>query len=415
LALTRLAKSERYGWLRGLRTVFGAAGSDPGDADETPRRTIAIAVCTLISALLWFTFSMQETYSYSIELSTVVRNLPENRALSELPPDKVRVQVQGEGLSLFQLYYNPPVVPIDATLNMVDLEASPPDLPKNLRVESIIPRTYIPRTEPRETKKIPVRLRSTLSTPPTHDFLTPPRVIPDSVEVSGARSTILNLRDWPTVITRRDNVTDSISVFVDLVDTLEGLVRRSVDRVLLVADSREFTGGTRDIDVIVEGSPSSQKLVTLEPSKIRVRYRVLLSDFRKAETAADFFATVRYRLFDVQAYLGRDVVTSVLTVTISGLYLLALALGLPIKFVPVSYAIALGSLVTLLPISISGLGTREATIIAYLSTLGISAEAALGFSLLVFATFYLGGGLMGAAAWWLKPVPLTRLRSKQID
>ena len=91
-------------------------------------------------------------------------------------------------------------------------------------------------------------------------------------------------------------------------------------------------------------------------------------------------------------------------------YLLALALDLPIDFLTVSYAIALGSLVTLLPLSISGLGTREATIMAYLSTLGISAEAGLSFSLLVFATFYLGGGLMGAVAWWLKPAPLAGLQ-----
>ncbi len=96
-------------------------------------------------------------------------------------------------------------------------------------------------------------------------------------------------------------------------------------------------------------------------------------------------------------------------------YLLALALNLPVGFGLVSYAIALGSLVTLLPISISGLGTREATIIAYLSAANISAEAALGFSLLVFATFYLGGGLMGAVAWWLKPIPLTRLRNQQAN
>jgi hypothetical protein len=289
-----LGKSDRYGWLRGLRNAFRAARQDSVDVDESPRRTIAIAVCTLISALLWFTFSMQETYTYSIDLATSVRNLPENRALSELPPEKVRVQVQGEGLSLFQLYYNPPVVPIDAAQNLVDLEATPPDLPKNLSLESVAPRTYIPRTEPRETKTVPVLLRATLLTPPTHDFLTPPRVVPDSVEVSGARSIMQNLRAWPTVHFRQDNVTDSISVYVDLVDSLEGLVRRTADRVLLVADVREFTGGTREIDVIVDGSPSSQKLVTLEPSKIKVRYRVLLSDFRKAETAPDFFATVRY-------------------------------------------------------------------------------------------------------------------------
>lgn len=87
-------------------------------------------------------------------------------------------------------------------------------------------------------------------------------------------------------------------------------------------------------------------------------------------------------------------------------YLLALALELPVGFGPISYAIALGSLVTLLPVSISGLGTREAAMIAYLSTFGVTAEAALSFSLLVFLIFYIGGGLMGAIAWWIKPVDL---------
>lgn len=89
-------------------------------------------------------------------------------------------------------------------------------------------------------------------------------------------------------------------------------------------------------------------------------------------------------------------------------YLLALALKLPAGFVSISYAVALGSLVTLLPISISGLGTREAAMIAYLGTIGVSAEAALGFSLLIFLTFYISGGLMGSVAWWIKPVALLR-------
>lgn len=87
-------------------------------------------------------------------------------------------------------------------------------------------------------------------------------------------------------------------------------------------------------------------------------------------------------------------------------YLLAQALNLAVGFVTISFAVALGSLVTLLPISISGLGTREAVIVAYLGTVGVTAESALSFSLLVFVTFYVGGGLIGATAWWIKPMPL---------
>lgn len=89
-------------------------------------------------------------------------------------------------------------------------------------------------------------------------------------------------------------------------------------------------------------------------------------------------------------------------------YLLALALHLPASFIPVLYSVALGSLVTLLPLSISGLGTREAAMVAYLGTVGVTAEAALSFSLLIFFTFYVAGGGMGALAWWVKPVSLTQ-------
>jgi uncharacterized protein (TIRG00374 family) len=86
-------------------------------------------------------------------------------------------------------------------------------------------------------------------------------------------------------------------------------------------------------------------------------------------------------------------------------YILALALELPISYLITSYAVALGSLITLLPISISGIGTRDAVIITYLGSLGIPAEGALGFSLLISLMFYTSGGLMGFAAWWLKPLP----------
>lgn len=96
-------------------------------------------------------------------------------------------------------------------------------------------------------------------------------------------------------------------------------------------------------------------------------------------------------------------------------YLLAWALQVKLTFVQISFAVAIGSLVALLPISIAGLGTREAAIVAYLGTLGVSAAVALGFSLLMLANFHVINGLMGAIAWWIKPVPLEGLRLPRPD
>ena len=94
------------------------------------------------------------------------------------------------------------------------------------------------------------------------------------------------------------------------------------------------------------------------------------------------------------------------TVLFAQSYLLALAVNMQANFAVVTYAMALGSLVTLLPISVSGLGTREAAIVAYLGLHGVSPTVALGFSLLVFTTFYIAGGVLGAVAWWIKPISL---------
>lgn len=93
-------------------------------------------------------------------------------------------------------------------------------------------------------------------------------------------------------------------------------------------------------------------------------------------------------------------------------YLLAQAIGLQVSFRDASFAVALGSLVTLLPISVSGLGTRDAAIITYLGAMGIPNEAALGFSFLVFVTFYIVGGLLGAVAWFIKPVDISPLKQR---
>ncbi len=111
-------------------------------------------------------------------------------------------------------------------------------------------------------------------------------------------------------------------------------------------------------------------------------------------------------------------ISAVLTVTAYLVYftqcfILSKALAIEVSYSSVMFAVALGSLITLLPFSISGLGTREATIIAYLSTVGISPETALSFSFLVFVTFYVMGGLIGALAWLVHPIQLNSKRGEE--
>ena len=70
---------------------------------------------------------------------------------------------------------------------------------------------------------------------------------------------------------------------------------------------------------------------------------------------------------------------------ISGLLAFAIGLGLSVDFINLGWIRSATSIVLMFPISISGIGVREATFVHLLGSCGISPEKALAFSLVVFA------------------------------
>ncbi len=258
------------------------------------RRGLVITTAILVSSLLWFTFTMRETHTSILEMPTEVVNLPDDQALTQLPPENVRVQILGDGWSILRLRVRPPTIPISAQQQEVNVRGEIPEFPKNVGIQSVSPSTINLWKEQRVTRKLPVSLRADIETPATHDLLDDPVLMPDSVEVSGAASVVGDLLEWPTVYRSFENVRDTLETRILLSDTLSGLVQKSVNAVTLRAISEQFTEGSRLIEVSVQGQPATQTLVTLEPSTIRVKYRVLFSQYQEALNAMDFFATVSY-------------------------------------------------------------------------------------------------------------------------
>lgn len=281
-------------WERLYSVVVSRNRHERNDREDPERRGLVVTLCILVSAFLWFTFSLRETYSALLLMPTEVVNLPQDEALKTPPPPLVRVQVEGEGLSLLRLRLNPPTIPINASADQIDLQRALPELPKNIRPVSVSPSTLDLQKEQRITRKIPVRLRAEIETPATHDLVAPPQLAPDSVLVSGAASIVRGLEAWPTRPVSYEDVRDTLITRIPLADTLQGLVQRNIEATTLKAVSQQFTEGTREIDVIVTEQPSNQKLVSLDPETIRVRYRVLFSQYSEALRAPDFFATVSY-------------------------------------------------------------------------------------------------------------------------
>jgi len=85
-------------------------------------------------------------------------------------------------------------------------------------------------------------------------------------------------------------------------------------------------------------------------------------------------------------------------------YLIVLSMDLKISFLTITSFMAISNLISFIPISISGLGTRDATLIYLFSLESVGSETAVIYSLLVFITFFVIGALIGLGAWFIKPI-----------
>lgn len=160
-------------------------------------------------------------------------------------------------------------------------------------------------------------------------------------------------------------------------------------------------------------------LVPLLAAKRRLGERLLRRVFRKIAPGAhrdrvgDEFDAF-YRQVSSLLTRGRLILPFALTVFSYALIILGvsriaegLRVELPLDFVASSVVLAI--FVALLPISVGGLGSREAVLIACFAQRGLPAESAVSLSIVFFALFYLAPATVGAILWQRRPVPLPQL------
>jgi hypothetical protein len=290
--------TKRPGVIERIRELFPETFFQERPLPEGRRRGIAVALSLVVAFTLWFTFSMRETYSVTIDVPITIASLPQGSALAERPPRSVRLQVQGEGWELLKLRQRPPSIEVHVTGATVDLLQAATEtgrLPIGVTVQTVLPSTLQFEMEPRITRAVPVRLNADIETAPPFDLLTEPTVSPDTVRISGARSIIQRLDSWPTAPVRQTGIRQSFSTSVPLSDTLSDLISLSLDQVRMSVVVDQFTEWTRSIPVRVENLPAGAAPVRLIPDRVQVTYRVPAGQqFERAERSANFYAYVPY-------------------------------------------------------------------------------------------------------------------------
>ena len=85
------------------------------------------------------------------------------------------------------------------------------------------------------------------------------------------------------------------------------------------------------------------------------------------------------------------------------IFILTKGIGLSIPYFEVISFFIFSALVTFVPITVAGIGTRDLTLLLLFSRLGYAKEDAISFSFLILISYFLTA-LFGLIAWLLKPI-----------
>jgi len=91
-------------------------------------------------------------------------------------------------------------------------------------------------------------------------------------------------------------------------------------------------------------------------------------------------------------------------------WLIMISLHLNPSYIDVIFIMSIMSLSTIIPLSVAGFGTREATLVLLFGYYGLASETAISFSLMHFTAFFLWGGLIGLVFWLLMPISLEQVK-----
>lgn len=93
-------------------------------------------------------------------------------------------------------------------------------------------------------------------------------------------------------------------------------------------------------------------------------------------------------------------------------YLISLSLGMNISFLVITCIMAISNTISLLPISISGVGTRDAILIYFLTPFGFTSEISVVYSTLVLLIFFIGCAFIGFLYSFINPINFRDLKDR---
>jgi hypothetical protein len=268
------------------------------------KNLIIVFLSIFFSISLWVSVTLSNWYYSSIIVPVKIANSSDNLTASRLSAEKVLIKVKGTGWNLLGLlisgahdyYVNIPNEAGYKTIRLLPNSAENQSISSGVEITEIQPGTLSLYVEKYIVKKIKIKLDTSISFKQGYGFAANIKIIPDSVDVSGAASVINNLNYISTSRINLREVDEKTYLTVEL--NKPSRVDLSQKEVKVIVDAQQIVDKSfEDINVEVLNKPPDREIVLI-PNKIGVSISGGI-DYLGKLNPANIKAFVRYQ--DIEA------------------------------------------------------------------------------------------------------------------
>lgn len=276
--------------------IRGSFLDDEGGGLFRREKVIVFMFSYGIALVLWLLVNLSRPFNLSVTLPVDLEGVPAGKALADDVPHEVAVSVSGEGWKLLRIYNNPPRIklrPTEGAMNFFDVVREQMNMFAGVDVTKVTPAALEIKLENRITKKVPVVANVLVKTDNRHGMVGWPKLEPDSVTISGAKSILQNIHNWPTEYREIKDVSDNIDIPLNLKKP-DQIIEINPQQVTYHASIEEFTEGEVKVEIQTTGLPSGQR-VSYSPPTITIRYGIPINEYPGSKKVRMFQAYVPYQ------------------------------------------------------------------------------------------------------------------------
>jgi YbbR domain-containing protein len=259
------------------------------------KKIFLIIYSVLFAVFLWTSVNLNFLYNVNLKIPLEVK-LRENQALADELPGEIEVVLRGRGWDLLGMWFSKDLnyvldlnsVKRNLKLSIQQTIGEKINLPADVTVVGAFPDTLNIDFDNIASKYVKVKNLISLNLKEGYEIVGTPKIIPDSVKITGATSVLSKIKNISTEKKEYNNINSSLTVDIALSDSMNNMVKIEPKTVRIfykieLAAEKKF----EDLGVTIRNVPPDKEVLLIPPNLtlslrggVDILTKVTPSDFR---------------------------------------------------------------------------------------------------------------------------------------